>query len=123
MPCALVSAPDSLLPQPETARAHPRAHDPREGVAPVTITMTPPAAALCALSAARPRVGSAGSPTWRDTGAVVGVPTYMRTKSAFATAVLNHNSILSTVDVIAAPAVRDGNVAAKQAGPPRGVPR
>jgi hypothetical protein len=52
---------------------------------------------------------TAGVDAWRDCVPAVGVPTYMRTKSAFRTTRLNHNSIVST--------------AKQAAAPPRGVPR
>jgi hypothetical protein len=93
----------------------------------MTITAIPSAAAL------RPRtlstqvwpsaVPAAGVDSWRKCAPTVGVPTFMRTKSAFQTIGLNHNSILSTVVVTLAQRGRNDYGAAKQASPPRGVPR
>jgi hypothetical protein len=89
----------------------------------VTMTMTPPVAIPSVSSLRAAAFGVLGSDAWRDRGVEVAVPTYMRTKSAFLPIALNHNSILTTVAVAPASAVRDGSAAAKQAGPPRGVPR
>lgn len=83
----------------------------------MTITAIPSAAAPSTVPAA-------GVASWRECAPAVGVPTFMRTKSAFQTTRLNHNSIVSTVAVVAlAQKGRTGYGAAKQAFPPRGVPR
>jgi hypothetical protein len=91
-------------------------------VAPVTITMTPTVAAL------RLRTPST---QWREQVPSLPVAAGMRDASAFASLHPNHNSITatlrSTVDPTAdvTPVYTDRGVygAAKQAAPPRGVPR
>jgi hypothetical protein len=100
----------------------------------VTITMTPTVAAL------RPRVLSAqGSPfalstavgMWREQVPSLSAPAGMRDAAAFASSHPTHNSIPATLRSTVVPTVGGTPVhtdrgvygAAKQAAPPRGVPR
>ena len=83
-----------------------------------------------AVTVARPRALTQGSPLalrrrgegWRVTPGLAGA-SYMRTGHPSVPSLSNHNSIAPMVIGVPVAGTRDAFGAAKQAAPPRGVPR
>jgi hypothetical protein len=121
MPCARVLGLASLHQQTSSACDFARATT-REGVAPMTITDTTSTAALPARARSMPISPSplfaAVDASWRESAA-----NSARMRNASAPTSGNHNSIAPTTGAVPATAGRVAYGAAKQAAPPRGVPR
>jgi hypothetical protein len=118
MPCARVLGLASLHQQTSSACDFARATT-REGVAPMTITDTTSTAALRARARSMPvSLFAAVDASWRESAA-----NSARMRNASAPTSGNHNSIAPTTGAVPATAGRVAYGAAKQAAPPRGVPR
>jgi hypothetical protein len=97
----------------------------QKGVAPVTITMIPAAAALRSRTLSTqgaPFVLPVAGDSWRDRVPAGAARTGARTESAFGSIYVHHNSIAKQMPAVSVNAYR-GVDAAKQVAPPRGVPR